>query len=156
MQVIDSRINYESKDTWQLNTNLVASRHVKREKSSPPFDASRSKTLLQRGRCLGGAFHSNHPYKPRAGVFAHRNEGTGPRQNKENQPRQLTLLSQDCVHQLTEHAELVRRTSPSTKPAGKKQSALNQVFKNGCDLKCNLLNRAQYNTYSLYLRHCPH
>ena len=48
--------------------------HVKREKSSPPFDASRSKTLLQRGPCLGGAFHSNHPYKPRAGVFAHREQ----------------------------------------------------------------------------------
>ena len=116
----------------------------------------RSKTSLQRDRCLGGAFHSNHPYKPGAGVFAHRNEGTGPRQNKKNQPRQLTLLSQDCVHQLTEHAELVRRTSPSTKPAEKNQSALNQVFKNGCDLKGNLLNRAQYNTYSLYLRPCSH
>ena len=115
----------------------------------------RSKTSLQPGRCLGGAFHSNHP-KPGTGLFAHRNEGTGPRQNKKNQPRQLTLLSQDCVHQLTEHAELVRRTSPSTKPAGKKQSALNQVFKNGCVLKRNLLNRAQYNTYSLYLRPCPH
>ena len=79
-----------------------------------------------------------------------------PDKPKKNQPRQLTLLSQDCVHQLTEHAELVLRKSPSTKPAGKNQSALNQVFKNGCDLKCNLLNRAQYNTYSLYLRPCPH
>lgn len=87
-----------------------------------------SETSLQRGRCFAGAFHSNHPYKPRAGVFAHKNEGTGPRQNKKNQPRQLTLLSQDCVHQLTEHAELVRRTSLSTKPAGKKTKRFKSGF----------------------------
>ena len=138
LQFIDFQTNYKNKDTWQYRFGSVKACYV-------AWNVAATRSML-----------GWSPYKPRAGVFAHRNEGTGPRQNKKNQPGQLTLLSQDCVHQLTEHAELVRRTSPSTKPAGKKQSALNQVFKNGCDLKCNLLNRAQYNMYSLYLRPCPH
>ena len=47
---------------------------------------------MKRGQASGEGFHTNHP-KPRAGVFAQGNVGTGPRIRKETMQLHVIVFS---------------------------------------------------------------